>query len=235
MAKRSNIRWRTKDANNVTKIIRNYNAKIARIKRTHPHIAKQLPTTMSRAVLKSKVQTRADLNRELNSLKRFSIRGAEKMVTTAKGLVLTKHEIKETKNLVRIVNIKRALMRRKLGVSVQKGTIGAISSANLRPRQFSLNKTPKEWANFKMGLMKQVSGKFTTEKLESYKKNYILAVKNAFGKAGQPILDKIKDINAEDFFDKSFSNPVTDIEFVYDPKEAEIKVKNILREWGKLV
>lgn len=83
--------------------------------------------------------------------------------------------------------------------------------------------------------MKQVSGKFTTEKLESYKKNYILAVKNAFGKAGQPILDKIKDINAEDFFDKSFSNPVTDIEFVYDPKEAEIKVKNILREWGKLV
>ena len=81
MAKRKyNIRWSEADEKELQRVVKNFNAKIARLEKkidpkdTNPVL---LPERVKVSVLRDMIQTRQDLNRELNALKRFSKKGAE--------------------------------------------------------------------------------------------------------------------------------------------------------------
>ena len=83
MARKYNIKWSEADEKELKRVVRNYNAKINRVIKKNPELKNSLPTKLTSkdvSELKSWIVTRQDFNRELNSLKRFSNKGAEDML-----------------------------------------------------------------------------------------------------------------------------------------------------------
>lgn len=72
MSRKYKIRWQESDAERLNKAVKNFNAKIKRIAKKYPEIEKALPETVKVGDLKQIINTRADLNREINSLTRFT-------------------------------------------------------------------------------------------------------------------------------------------------------------------
>lgn len=79
----------------LTKAVRNYNAKISRLQKTNPSLA--LPDKVSVRQIKQISGNRAEVLRTLNSLKRFSKRGAEETIVLPSGELISKYELEELK------------------------------------------------------------------------------------------------------------------------------------------
>lgn len=67
-----NIKWRESDEKELKRVVRNFNAKINRLAKKDSNIKNILPEKMDWKDVKNRVGTRADLNKELNMMKRFS-------------------------------------------------------------------------------------------------------------------------------------------------------------------
>ena len=121
MSKKYRIKWRDSDEQEVKRVVRNFNAKLARLEKKNPELYKNtLPTFYDRETdthtkrlsvrqFKELVETRQDLKRELNSLKRFARRGAEEIVVIPD----TQYNIKTTKWQKREMNIMTGILNRK--------------------------------------------------------------------------------------------------------------------------
>lgn len=76
MSGKSNIRWRESDLNELRRLTKNYNAKIARqraklIEADQRYQASQLPQKKSVRELRQAIETRRDFNRELDEMQNF--------------------------------------------------------------------------------------------------------------------------------------------------------------------
>lgn len=231
MSRKPDIRWRDKDVKEMQRIVNNYNAKLRRIEKKNPDVVDYLPEKMNMKDLRSKIETRQDFNRELNSLSRFSRRGSEKIVETPKGMKLTQYEIDEAKTKVRIVNIKRAYERKKLGFSPEKGTMGQIATQNLQPKHFSLNKTPREWEKYLETLDKELASNFKENQLQKYKENYLKGLHENLGVKGDELAEFLDTLDPETIFTKSVTNPLLTIDFIYDPLEVETIIGAKMEAW----
>lgn len=87
------IKWKRKDYLTLGRAISNFNKKINRLNAEEKKL--YLPETIDYKEVKGKIYTRNELNRILNSLKRFSKAGAENPIITEGNRVLTKWEAKE--------------------------------------------------------------------------------------------------------------------------------------------
>lgn len=72
MPKKSKIRWQKSDSEELAKAVKNFNAKISRIEKKNPELKNALPERASAKQLKELINTRQDLKREINALKRFT-------------------------------------------------------------------------------------------------------------------------------------------------------------------
>ena len=86
------IRYDKKLNQEINKVIRNYNQKIRRVEKYEEQWLYKLPNTISKKSLKQNVYTRTELRRKLNELKRFSKRGAENIMQTKSGYIVSKYE-----------------------------------------------------------------------------------------------------------------------------------------------
>lgn len=110
MSKRYNIRWTDADDREIKRVLRNFKAKNRYLLKNHPDIYKknnlpQFDLTVSQ--IKELITNRRDLNKLLNMLKRFSKRGAEKLVKAPESehnIELTKWQIIEQKRMGNLVN-----------------------------------------------------------------------------------------------------------------------------------
>ena len=110
MSKYHKINWREEDTKELTRVVRNFNAKIQRLSKTNPGITNLLPEKVSASELKNLINTRQDLKRELNALNRFSKRGSETIVEIQEndyGLKTTKWQRTEMNRRVGVINRKR--------------------------------------------------------------------------------------------------------------------------------
>lgn len=110
MSKYHKIRWNDSDLKELKRVVTNFNAKITRLAKKDPRNKSALPEKMSVAQLKELINTRQDLKRELNALKRFSKRGAEEIVVipdTDYNLRMTKWQKAEMNRRVAIINRRR--------------------------------------------------------------------------------------------------------------------------------
>lgn len=235
MPKSSKIRWRDKDVKELERVVRNFNNKIRRVAKKDPNAVEFLPDKISVKSLKGSIATRSDFKKELNSLKRFSKRGAESLVTTPTGLTLSQYEIGEAKEKTRIVNIKRALERKKLDVSERTGTMGQVSSQNLRPKAFNLNKSQKEWEKFVKSLERETSSRFKIEQLEKYKENYLDAIDKFLGEAGEELRQLVETIDIETLFKNSIETPTLSIGFTSDPLDVDTIATRALLDWKEVL
>jgi hypothetical protein len=93
LAKQYNINWKQKDYLTLGKAVSNFNKKIRRLNQEEKRV--YLPEEINYKEVKENIKTRSELNRVLNSLKRFGREGAEALYTTKAGEEITKWEKKE--------------------------------------------------------------------------------------------------------------------------------------------
>jgi hypothetical protein len=231
MAKKHNIRWTNKDNENLRKSVKNFNAKVERAIKKNPDLINYLPKKLSVKELRNEIQTRADLNRKLNSVKKFAKKDAEKLVTTETGFKITKYELNEYKNNVRILNITNAIKRKDLGLSAEKGTSRQVKELNIDKRKPKVGTSLDEFRIISDSIAKKLDSKLKQKQLSDYRKNYIKAIEES-GINSDQIKNMIKNLSDEKLFQLTSSNPKLIIDFYYDtnfsPEELE---ESILEEF----
>ena len=236
MSKRSNIKWRDKDLAELQRVVKNFNAKIARVEKKSPHISHFLPEKISVKGLKSKIETRADFNRELSSVRRFSEKGAENVKTLPSGATLTNYRLNEARIKSRIVEGAKTRERKKANLSVQAGNMGSIKANNLRPKQFNPNKSMSDWDKFEQVLEKAVMSNYKHDKAEKYKENYLKAIKEQLGPEGYDLYRHVETLDPHFVVEHGVSNPKVSISFSYegDLQGNDVIAEIALEEWLEL-
>lgn len=92
----SKIKWKQGDYISLGKAVSNFNKKIREIRNEENKL--YLPSEISYKEAKENITTRAELNRLVNSLRRFQRQGAEDLYTTQAGEQITKWERRELRN-----------------------------------------------------------------------------------------------------------------------------------------
>lgn len=230
MPRQSNIKWRTKDRQQLSKVVQQFNAKLTRTLRKHPELKPYLPERLTVQGLKEQIKTRNDFNREVNSAKRFLKKGAEMPYTSESGIKTTEWERREIGIKVGVINRRKARERKAADVSTYKGTMGSIRENNLLPKKYNIDKIrPSDWDKFVKSVEKQVASTYSTEKQSRYKANYIKGVQNIFSPAdAQAIISIVSRIPDEEFTQLFYDDPVLQLDFVYDPLEAHFKAEQVM-------
>lgn len=233
------MRWRDSDTAELQRTIRNFNAKIYRLRKLHPEMIDYLPDTVKKKDLMKSIDTRQDYKRKLKSLQGFSKRGAEELQTSKRGAKATKWEIKEVNKDVRRANIERAKRREALEAKevtsrgqptgMKRGQMGSIKENAVKPRKASFdNKSQKEWDLFKQGLDKELDKQLAEEAKARMKENY----KKALEQYGfDDVSELLDDIDADTFLETVDTDTEAAFDFIYDPIEAEIKRKALAETW----
>ena len=228
MSKYHKIRWQNEDLKELQRVVRNYNAKVTRLKKKHPDVYKStLPQfydkktdTFSDKIsvrqLKEIINTRQDLKRELNMLRRFSKKGAESLVIAPdnkNNLKITKWQRTEMNRKVAIVNRRRErrltdllqteLMSRgePLGYTRAEIRMGSTEENSLKPAKAftpSMGRTALsyKWHN----LMSESQSDYFTKRDYQLRDNYIKGIKENYNYENvKDIIDLIEKMDIKDF------------------------------------
>ena len=112
------IRYDKKLNQEINRTIKNFNQKIARLEKQEREL---LPSKITKKDLKNNVYTRAELQRKLKELQRFSERGAEDIIETKGGVKLTQYELSNIKR--ENARVKRNITREINRLKVEKPKI----------------------------------------------------------------------------------------------------------------
>lgn len=248
MARKPIIRWRKGDAEKLDKEIKRFNAKVNRTKKKHPDLAEFLPETIkkeekARLLKEIKSAPRSEFKKQLNSLSRFSEKGAEKTVTSKTGNVVTKWEKKEVSLKVAQINRERTKERtvaENLDVTTQgksigfkRGQMGSERMNELKPKPFNFDKIKggKEWEKYKETVNKQTSYDAKTRRLEDYKSNYIKGLKGAFGDYASDIIEIVESLPADVVVKTHYAEQEATITFFYEKQDMDLKLDVLSNIW----
>ena len=240
MAKRYNIKWKPDDSQELRKAVKNFNAKINRLAKKNPQIKNLLPDKVTVKEMKDLIQTRQDLKRELNSLKRFTKRGAEKIVDvpgTDYNIKTTKWQKEEITRRIGVINRKRAIRHKQITElqATDRGkplgyTIGDIGMKKadeiaLKPMNAFTKKMSQADLKQKFKSARRESQDFYWERKEQMmKQNYYNAILSNydFGEFKEDIEMILKVIDEMDFkeFYQTFQSENADFE-IPSPKAGQ--------------
>lgn len=212
MSRKNAIRWRESDYAELKRVVKNFNAKISRIEKKYPEMAGYMPERVSAANLRDLVYTRADLNRELNSLKRFSKKGAEEITVLPDNdynTKVTKWQRNEMARAIGNINRRRTMRQKKLqeiekkhqgeslGYTAGDVGMGKVADKNLEPMKAFTRTMTKKGADMKLrAIRKESQSNFFTRSDEIYKENFIKELKENFN--AENIDDVIKAVDQMD-------------------------------------
>lgn len=89
------IRYNKELISKINKTVNNYNAKIRRLQKQNPALS--LPEKITAKSIQNLTESRKELNRTLESLKRFSKRGVEENIILPSGEIISNYELMELK------------------------------------------------------------------------------------------------------------------------------------------
>lgn len=231
------IRFTEKDAARLSQTIRNFNAKIDRIAKRDPAAAAYLPQKQSVRAIKNEIKSghvaRADFNREIKSMTRFSRKGVEAAIKSETGLVMTKWEKRETQIKVNIINARR---RREANAIQSRPTFGAHNKTdlkNLAPKPFDTNSIQpgREWRMYVDSVEKQVSSRYLLEQQQAYKDKYLKAIARQLGLSGKALYEYVSQLDPKEISDAMYEDPLLKIEYAYDPAAADIIADATMEKW----
>lgn len=238
----TNIKWRDQDVDLLRKQIRNFNRKIDRLtKKGDPQIVAALPPKMSLKTARSEIQTRAQYNKMLKSIGRFTERGSETLIKTKGGVEAPKFEVKELEARVRSINAERRKRREMIG-EVQPGNrplMGRIRDRTLEPKQAPGKVKPKDWEAYKKSVMRQSDPNERRRLDEAYKENYLKRLKQLFDlnkpeerELYDQIVERIESVETAEFVENSIQYEDLYIETTYEPQSKALiheRIDNITR------
>lgn len=217
MSKQHKIKWRESDTKELNRVVKNFNAKLNRLAKSGNNVI--LPDKVKVSELKKLINTRQDLTREINMLKRFSKKGAEKGVIiegNENNLTITKWQRTEMNRRVGIINRKRKerfdllkdleVYSRGQSLGYKKGDIGMgrISEHTLKP----MNAFTKSMSRIDLkakwkAIMKESPSDFFTETDFRLKENYINTMLRNYNEEDvKEVIEVIQDMDIKDFIIK---------------------------------
>lgn len=236
MPKQYNIKWRPSDYQMIANRVRAFNGKLTRLINKNPEIANYLPKRVSTSQIREQVKTRNDLNNILNSLSRFSRKGAENPINTKSGIQTTAWQIKEATIRVGVINRRRKAELKRLNPSTEKGTMGSIEENNLRPKRFNPDRVKvQDWDKLLESINAQSRSSYAAERASMYKANYLKALWKLYSPITAELYEEIYQIVTslpdEKVYSASFDDPVLTIGFTYDPLQASLIMEESLMRW----
>lgn len=216
MSRKYNIRWSEADEAELKRVVKNFNAKLTRLANKDPQNKNALPERVSAAHLRDLIETRQDLNRELNALRRFSERGAEELVEVPDNdynLKITKWQKKEMTRREVIVNQKRKrqlervadidMTSRGKSLGYKKGEIGMGKAERiaLEPvRAFTPSQNRRDLNKRFKQLRKESISTYWDKRNEVMRTNYIGEIERNFpGDLIGDIVEKIRNMDFDEF------------------------------------
>lgn len=252
MSRKSQIKWRRSDEEELKRAVKNFNNKLSRIMKKNPQLAEYLPERKSYEAIKDDVSTRQQLHREINSLKRFTNRknvikdlgngNYEGIITSKTGLRITSWEKKEVGIQVGIINRERTRKKKELeseeatsrGKSLKqsRSQMQSIRMNELNKKVFNFDKIKKsDWQKYKATVKRQSHPDFQSEADENLRKNYLKGLIEVFGDTDKTkkLIENIEAMPLKDFITKFYKEQEATVDFIYDPIEADRKFR-ILEE-----
>lgn len=228
---KSNIaKWRSVDEARLKRLVKNFNAKIRRIEKNRPEIAALQPPKENLKALREtlKGMSRVDINYQFKKMENYLKKGAELPYTTKQGVNTTVWEKKEIDRAVRTINARNKALIQKYEPSTTKGTMGTIERNNLQPRKNRVNTIqPKDYNRYVSNLFKQVMQN-DAGRNERYKENFLKAVENIMGENSK-LYQVVKNMDSGLLTKYYYTEPLLQLTFVYDPKDAE-EIENLMLE-----
>lgn len=227
MAKQYKMAWRDSDKKELQRVVKNFNSKLARLEKQGGDVAKALPkfyntktetfsARLSAEDLINQIGTRADYKRELNALKRFSRKGAEKLVKAPKNAYdtrVTKWQKDEMTRRIGAINKRRAnrLERlqnieleqdgKKLGYKLGDIGMGKQNEIALRPMKAFTPSMSRADINMKFrGILAESQSDYFTKKDIEVRENYIKGLERTYAQSDiGDVIEKIKSMPLDDF------------------------------------
>ena len=249
MSRQYNIKWREQDEKELRRVARNFNDKLRREVKKSPENKNILPqfynedteqfeSRITITMLHDLIKTRADYNRMLNMLKRFSRRGAEKIVDAPSndyGTRTTKWQKQEMSRMVGIVNRKRQERLDKLNLVEMMNSQGSLgytlgqmfgmglaSKNKLSPtKAFTPSQSQTDLKYKFRGLLTESKTTYHQDRDMLLKENYIRTLQENY-KSGdiQDVISKIRGMG-NDAFVLKFEAKGDAFEFAYPPDEEQ--------------
>lgn len=225
------MKFSKKDEDELSKLVKNFNAKIRRVKKKHPELAFIQPAKLSKSEIKTSYESvpKATYRKAIAGYKKYLERGGEMPYTTKRGVNITLWQKREIDRQFRTINAQRKKEIDKYQPSVFKGTSNAIKNMNLKPRKNTIEEiSPKSWGRFVENLEKQA---YHNTSKRHYKENYLKAILNEFGEG--ELYEKFKNVPEDTLYQMYFDSPYLQIDFIYDPHEKDIVSKYMMEELDK--
>lgn len=243
------MRWSDSDRAELERTIANFNQKLYRVKKRAPDIAEYQPERITPEgavkLIQEQIRTRADFNRVINSLQRYSRRGAEKVVKSNRGARATEWETKEFAIKQRTENARRAKERKKIeaqpvtvGGKKQDRTraeMGTIKDNSLKPNRGKFkNMSQKEWEYATRAMDARFNYTELDEMRERMRDNYIKGLTDyGFIDSNPELEDMIRALTPEEFYNMSQTDESADFYFYKDPIAWTARQEMLLKTWGK--
>lgn len=248
MSRKYNIRWSEADEKELRRVVKNYNAKLSRLEKKDPDIKNALPDRVSAAQLRDMIETRRDLNRELNALRRFSQKGAEELVDVPDNdynLKITKWQKEEINRRVATINRtrKQRLQKMQETEAKQGGKGLGYSAVPMMGKADQLSLSPVKGFTKYMNradlkkryqqILKESQSGFWSARDERTRQNYIKALLQNFSEGD--VADVIKSIEGMDIkdFRKRFDSDTGKFETMYpnDRDEYDAALNELQSIW----
>lgn len=237
MSKKHSIRWNESDSAELARRVKNFNSKVRRLEKKFSETDVIIPERVSVKQLKDLIDTRQDLNRELKSLERFTVRGSETIITvpnTDNNIQLTKWQKDEMSRRASIVNRRRNARKKAIeeqelaqggkSLGYSRGQIGMGRADELvyKPTKAFTKKMRREDVSRKMQqLQKESMSTYWHRRDLIMRESFIKALQMNFNdKDIKDVIDAIMEMPIEDFKDTLLSNP-DDFSTAYPPSDEE--------------
>ena len=250
MSKYHKIRWNESDERELKRVIRNFNAKLKRLEKKDPqkYNKNTLPTFWDSATqsytnrvsvrqMKELIQTRNDLKRELNALKRFSKRGSEEIVfipTNDNNVYITKWQRTEMKRRAAFINRRKKYRLEqlesielehdgeKLGYTRKEFGMGRTQYNELKPIE-PFNPSTERYnikARFR-SIMKQSQTDYFNASDYRLRENFISGMMDNYNPNDiKDVVKSIREMDIKDFLNEFYKDPNA-FEWDYPPSESE--------------
>ena len=207
----SKIRWKQGDFIKLGKAVAEFNKKVNRLQSEENKL--YLPDIIEYKEAKENITTRKELNRLVNSLRRFQREGAEELYTTQAGEDITKWERRELGIQSRIAQTRLQRELKALNEPMESGFSRAqMGSSRVREIEAQLRnlkqietKTGYEFRALKRRIQRVGTSDYSMRKAITYQENYIKE------------MEKYSHFDNYDLLMaklKSFKNPISFYEFV---------------------
>lgn len=226
------IKWKYVDRRNLQKVIASYNGRITRELNKKPELAMFAPKKLTYEEVRAKIDTRADYNRIVNSLKRVHKKGAFELENSGTGEVRTKYEIREARILTNATN--RRIKNYFDKVSDENTTRREIAETNFFIRPFNFKEMEQgNFDRFVASMEKQLRRVQHPEVIdENYYFQYLGAMRKELGVGEDDFLyDFVKGLSPAAVSQARFDNYFLTITAMYNPNEVGERYEMITEQW----